>query len=1452
MSSANHIFRRLRKHLAGPGRTPAWLAALFLLGEIQAGISAARADSITDVTNLQASAYGGLYIGNRAPLEPSPLLRLPPGSIQPEGWLLAMLQYQRNGLNGNQEQISPFLQFATSDWTTTNGSGATQGWERVPYWLRGYIDLGYCLQDATVMSNATRWIKGVMLSQRTNGYFGPAEDYGDAAVQSDLGINAPDLWPNMPMLDALRSYYEYTGDTNAMTLMRNYALWESKLPAGDFGAGYWPMMRMGDNLASIYWLYNRLGESWLLTLATNMYANMARWDTSNSLPNWHNVNIAEGFGAPTIFWQQSENPAHFQFAEANYEVVKQQYGQVPGGAFGGDEVCRPGYHGPRQAFETCGWVEFMRSFEILTRITGNPVWAERCEDVAANSFPAALTTNMMELRYLTAPNQPESDNEIKAPDINNGGSPWFSFSPSEPNYYCCEHNHGMGWPYFCEETWLATWDNGLCASLYAPTLVTALAGGGTVRITETTTYPFSDTVQFGLTVTNDLTAFPLYLRVPQWCSNSWIEVDGATVASNSPASSYVRIERTWLNGDQVLLHVPRQVTVRTWTANNNSVSVNYGPLTFSLEIAEDWQPYGNNSAPWTEQEAYPASPWNYGLEINSTNPAASFTVVTNSGPMAAYPFSLQTVPIQLQAKARKIPAWTLDSLYAVGPVQPSPVYSTQAEETVSLVPMGAARLRLSAFPTVTTNATAEQWSAPYAPSASWTNSTDTVFAMNDALEPASSSDLTIPRMTWWNHLGSLEWVCATFNGLCQVSQVSVYWYDDTGSGQCRAPQSWWVEYLAGTNWVPVSGAGSYGVALNQFNTVQFNPVQTTALRLHAQLQSGYSGGILEWQVPAAPVASLATRYLLHGNLTDAVSGQTGALYGGTFVADRFGAATHALQFNGTSTNYAVIARPNWMDWTISFWVKTTATNGGAGSAYSSNGKFGGALYLNGNSTLTTLSGAFPRGVPTGANAYTIAVWEKVDSGCPNNGGFVGWGQNNLGNCNNLRLGDLNGDSDSIDNYWWANDFYLDRLAVNPADGNWHAIAVTYDGATRTIFEDGVQVGSQAPAAPNVLGDNFIVGKTTGDANFKGWVENLLIANRAFTPAEIASYQGGFSNLNTVVIPSGTVAYWEFNNPTNLGADSSGQGNTLSTSNVIQNQNQWRAGEGLVDGATAAGADDFGTSLSGHNAAFGVGNPDTTITSTTTINDGQWHHIAAARSASTGLMQLYVDGALQASANGPFGPKTAPPNLCLGGIRSGVSGGFLAGTMGDVQIFDSVLSAPQIAVVMSQNLIMNPIPNLGLIAGQTLTVSNSAVDPYAPPRTLTWSFLSAPAGATIDAASGLLTWRPAMAQSPSTNALSLVVRDNGAPNLSATQTVFISVSLPASPQISSPSINNGALQFTVTGNSGPDYLVEATTNLSLPGSWMTLSYLSSPALPFCFTNNRLTNISQQYYRLQLGP
>lgn len=1415
----------------------AFLALWLILSGFPGGT--ASADTVTDVTNIQAQGYGGLYIGNRAPLEPSPLLRLPPGSIRPQGWLYTMLENQRNGLNGNQEQISPFLQFTTSDWTTTNGSGTTQGWERVPYWLRGYIDMGYCLQDATVISNATRWIKGVMVTERPDGYFGPAQDYGDATTTSDLGINTPDLWPNMPMLDAMRSYYDYTGDTNALNLMRNYFAWENSLPPSDFGAGYWPMMRMGDNIGSVYWLYNRTGDSWLLNLATNMYANMARWDTPNTLPNWHNVNIAEGFRAPTVFWQQSGNPALLQFAEANYQTVMGQFGQVPGGGFGGDEVCRPNYFGPSQGFETCGIVEFMQSFEILTRITGDPVWAERCEDLAANTFPAAMRTNMMSLHYLTAPNQPELDDEPKAPDINNTGGPWFSLSPSEPNYWCCEHNHGQGWPYFCEETWLATWDDGLCASLYAPNTVQARVGdGSTVGINEVTTYPFSGAVQLNLTTTNSVN-FPLYLRIPQWCSNGWIEVNGSTVATNCPPSSYVCVRRSWTNGDSVVLNFPRQITVHTWPANNNCVSVNYGPLTFSLEIPENWQPYGNNQAPWTQYEAYPAGDWNYGLVLNPTNPAASFTVVTNSGPMAANPFSLGTTPIELQAQARQIPAWTLDSLNDAGAMWPSPVYSTQALQTVTLVPMGAARLRISAFPTVTTDPGADWWGAPYTASASWVNGSDTVSAMNLALNPTNSSE-QMTRMTWWDHKGTTEWVQATFNGLCRVSRMSVYWYDDVPiGGGCSVPQSWWVEYLEGTNWVTVTGASGYGVATNQFNTVSFDPVSTTAVRLCVQLQTGYSGGILAWKVPAAPVSSLALDYPLDGNLTDTASGQTGVLAGGTFVADRSGAASNALYFNGSSTNYATIPRPNSMDWTIAFWVKTSQTNANSGaSGYSTAGEFGGALYLDGNTTLTPAAG-FPAGIPTGTNAYSIAVWEKADSGCPNNGGFVGWGSQDTSEGNNLRLNGPN----SVDNYWWANDFVVNGLTVNPMDGNWHSIVATWDGSTRKIYVDGALAGSQVPSPPNVMGLNFVVGATIGDVNFKGWLENLLITTNALTPSQVAAYQ------NNAPMPNGTVAYWQFNNPANLGADGSGLGNDLSVTNLSR---PWWEGEGLVDGTVASGADDFGISLLGNNAAFGVGNPDTTIISSTAINDGQWHHIAATRNAETGLMQLYVDGQLQSTAVGPFGPKIAPPALRLGGIQTGAAGGSFNGTLDDVEIFNQVLSPQEISTVMNQSLALNALSATNLIAGQTLVYSNTAVDPFDSSETVTWSVAGNPAGVAIDPATGVLTWRPTIAQSDATYSFSIMATGSGPASLSATQYVLVTVSPPATPAITSAALVNGRFSFSINGDAGPDYYIDSTTNLESQ-SWSPLFTNPGPvSLPFVWTDTVPQNTLERFFRIRLGP
>ena len=331
-----------------------------------------------------ADVRGELYIGNRAPLQPSPFMKLPIGSITPRGWLRHMLELEAQGMTGRLKEISPWLEFATSAWANSAGKGQ-RGWEELPYWLKGYGDLGYVLQDEAIIKEARRWIEAVLASQGDDGWFGPRE------LQKSLE-GKPDMWPHMVMLNVLQSFFEFTGDPRILPFMTRYFQWQNRLAPEFFGAGYWPRIRFGDNIESIYWLYNRTGEPWLLDLARKIHENMVDWTTD--VPNWHNVNIAQGFREPAVFYQQAQDRKFLAATERNYDKVMTLYGQFPGGGFAGDENCRPGYTDPRQGFETCGMVEFMHSFEMLTKISGNPLWADRCEDMAVNSLPAALTPDL--------------------------------------------------------------------------------------------------------------------------------------------------------------------------------------------------------------------------------------------------------------------------------------------------------------------------------------------------------------------------------------------------------------------------------------------------------------------------------------------------------------------------------------------------------------------------------------------------------------------------------------------------------------------------------------------------------------------------------------------------------------------------------------------------------------------------------------------------------------------------------------------------------------------------------------------------------------------------------------------------------------------------------------------------------------------------------------------------
>jgi hypothetical protein len=188
-------------------------------------------------------------------------------------------------------------------------------------------------------------------------------------------------------------------------------------------------------------------------------------------------------------------------------------------------------------------------------------------------------------------------------------------------------------------------------------------------------------------------------------------------------------------------------------------------------------------------------------------------------------------------------------------LQDSPAWDDQPVESVTLIPMGAARLRISAFPTVSESPDAHRWHAPVIPkkpvykaSASHSSSGDTVDALSDGMEPKNSSDQDIPRFTWWDHRGTTEWVQYDFLEPKEVSSVDVYWFDDTGGGQCRVPKSWRLLYQDGGEWKSVPGTEPAAATKDQWNSMSFPVVKTSALRIEAELQPGFSGGILEWRL----------------------------------------------------------------------------------------------------------------------------------------------------------------------------------------------------------------------------------------------------------------------------------------------------------------------------------------------------------------------------------------------------------------------------------------------------------------------------------------------------------------------------------------------------------------------------------------------------------------------------
>jgi hypothetical protein len=127
------------------------------------------------------------------------------------------------------------------------------------------------------------------------------------------------------------------------------------------------------------------------------------------------------------------------------------------------------------------------------------------------------------------------------------------------------------------------------------------------------------------------------------------------------------------------------------------------------------------------------------------------------------------------------------------------------------------------------------------------------WGINDGVEPTSSSQQPAALCHWWPHKGTTEWVQYNWPKPIRAAGAKVYWFDDTGRGECKLPEAWEIQWLDNGQWKPLEpepGAEkiNYHIQKDHWNEVSFKPVTTTALRLVVKLQKDWAAGIHEWKI----------------------------------------------------------------------------------------------------------------------------------------------------------------------------------------------------------------------------------------------------------------------------------------------------------------------------------------------------------------------------------------------------------------------------------------------------------------------------------------------------------------------------------------------------------------------------------------------------------------------------
>ena len=596
--------------------------------------------------------------------------------LKPSGWLKKQLQIQAEGLSGNLDKVWPDIR--DSRWI----GGNREGWERVPYWLDGFIPLAYLLDNDDMKRRAKKYIDSILAQQQEDGWICPC-----SLEERDHY----DMWALFLICKVLVVYYDCTKDEriegavyralkNLHVHMEHHTLFE------------WAAARWFECLIPIFWLYERRAENWLMDLAYslriegfNYEALYQMWRFTKPEQKWtqisHVVNLAMSLRSSALYSRISgEDPG--QMAKLAYSLLQRDHGMACG-HFTGDE-CLSGTS-PIQGSECCSVVEAMYSFENLLSITGEAQWGDLTEALAFNAFPATTSTDMWTHQYDQQTNQvcctrlPEDHVVFRT---NSAESHLFGL---EPNFGCCTANFNQGWPKFALSTFMRSKD-GIASVILAPSVVSCQVNGIPVTCELKTEYPFRERLTYIVT-TEKPVSFPLSIRIPGTVGSAVVNGEKAV-----PGEFYV-IEKEWNGKEDISVQFTFEIKMEK--RPNDLFCVKRGPLLYSVAIEEEWTKleYEKDGVerrfPYCDYEIRPLSKWNYAFVDDQ------FTVEEHDDYESA--FSTAKPPISMTGSFVEID-WGFD--YGICHEVPDSRIPISAPKKVKLIPYGCTNLRMTEMPIV--------------------------------------------------------------------------------------------------------------------------------------------------------------------------------------------------------------------------------------------------------------------------------------------------------------------------------------------------------------------------------------------------------------------------------------------------------------------------------------------------------------------------------------------------------------------------------------------------------------------------------------------------------------------------------------------------------------------------------------------------------------------------------